>query len=285
MLPEVKSMKPVSANETRSPEEIKQHYVLEKKLAEQLRKASSVERKQLYPKLYAELFERVPYFSQRKSGTDARSIKTARQTRLISRFTSPEKTFMEIGAGDCALSIEMCKYFKRVYAIDLSNQISEDFSLPANFQLLISDGTSIDVPPGAVNIAYSNQLMEHLHPDDARGQLENIFEALSPGGIYIILTPHMFSGPHDISKYFDDVATGFHLKEYTNHELFNLLKVVGFSKIHSYAKIESMYFKLPIFYAILIEYVLRPLPYGLRKHVFRTFPFRNVLRIRISARK
>ena len=63
--------------------------------------------------------------------------------------------------------------------------------------------------------------MEHLHPDDALEQLQNIYSALVPGGIYLCITPNRLSGPQDVSRDFDMVATGFHLKEYTISELSN----------------------------------------------------------------
>lgn len=61
--------------------------------------------------------------------------------------------------------------------------------------------------------------MEHLHPDDAYEQLQEIYNALIPGGIYICITPNRLSGPHDVSQYFDSIATGFHPKEYTTVEM------------------------------------------------------------------
>ena len=104
---------------------------------------------------------------------------------------------------------------RQVYALDVSAEITSRVSLPSNFKLILSDGTSVPLPPESVDVAYSNQLMEHLHPDDALEQLQGIWRALRPGGVYICLTPNRVNGPHDISQYFDSVATGFHLKEYT----------------------------------------------------------------------
>ena len=65
-------------------------------------------------------------------------------------------------------------------------------------------------------------------------QLKNIYQALAPGGSYLCFTPNRLSGPHDISKYFDEVATGFHLREYTNTELVAIFKKTGFSEIMVY---------------------------------------------------
>lgn len=139
------------------------------------------------------------------------------------------KIFLEVGAGDCAFSFEVSKLVKKVYAVDVSEILTDNSVISENFKLILSDGSSIPVSKDSVDIAYSNQLMEHLHPEDAKTQLENIYSSLVDGGIYICLTPSKLYGPHDISKYFDSVATGFHLKEYTITELNKLFQQVGFS--------------------------------------------------------
>lgn len=273
----------MKTKDTRSHEEIRAHYRIEKQLATRLREAGRDERKQLYPRLYAELFESVPYFSARVSDTQGRLRKVSKQVQFLSRVLSSDQTFMDIGAGDCALAIELVRHVKKVYALDVVHQVNRDHPIPGNMELVITDGTSVDVPAQSVDIAFSNQLMEHLHPDDARDQLKNIHRALAPGGVYVVLTPHRFSGPHDISRNFDQVATGFHLKEYTNCELADLMKTVGFSRIKCYMKNGRRFVALPVSSAIALEHTIRWLPYGVRKKIAQTFPIKNLLGIRIVA--
>ncbi len=69
------------------------------------------------------------------------------------------------------------------------------------------------------------------------------------------------NGPHDISKFFDEVATGFHLKEYTTSELSELFKKVGFSKVRVYIGAKEKYIGLPTFPIVLYETLLDKLPY------------------------
>ena len=57
---------------------------------------------------------------------------------------------------------------------------------------------------------------------------------LRPRGRYIFATPHRFSGPHDISRYFSDEPRGFHLKEWTYGELAKVAAAAGFSHSHTY---------------------------------------------------
>ena len=139
----------------------------------------------------------------------------------------------------------LAEQVRQVYGLDVSETITQRVSLPSNFKLILSDGTSVPLPPESVDVAYSNQLMEHLHPDDALEQLEGIWCALRPGGVYICITPNGLSGPHDISAHFDSVATGFHLKEYTVAELSQLFRKVGFRKVQTLFGRQASAYPLP----------------------------------------
>ena len=89
-------------------------------------------------------------------------------------------------------------------------------------------------PTNSVTLAYSFQVMEHIHPDDALEQLRNLFAVIAPGGSYVCVTPNRLNGPHDVSKFYDPVARGFHLKEYTIAELEQLFRGVGFRAVQAY---------------------------------------------------
>jgi SAM-dependent methyltransferase len=136
-----------------------------------------------------------------------------------------------------------------------------------------------------VDVAFSNQLMEHLHPDDAVAQLQGIARALRPGGVYLCLTPNRASGPHDISKSFDDVATGFHLKEYTFTELRGILRAAGFGSVRPYVATSRAHLYYPVLLVRACELFLSALPARLRRRLAPTFPFRVLLGLRVVARK
>lgn len=254
---------PTSPADTRSQTQLEHHYRVERELADRLRNASKADRRHLYSEVYDELFRRVPdhpQLSRKVSAADsARAV--ALQQKFLGRFIRGENiTFLEIGPGDCALSIEISKSVARVYAVDVSSSITKKRAFPPNFQLVISDGTNIPVPEGTVDVAYSNQLMEHLHPDDAREQLQNVYKALAIGGVYVCITPNRLSGPHDVSEGFDEVATGFHLKEYTIGELAGIFKQVGFRSIRPYVAIKDLHFSLPLSFAVAIEALFGIIP-------------------------
>jgi SAM-dependent methyltransferase len=174
---------------------------------------------------------------------------------------------------------------EKVYAVDVSQEITKNTKPPENFELIISNGCNIPVEENSVSIAYSNQLMEHLHPEDAYEQLKDLYLCLKPGGSYICITPNRMAGPHDISKYFDPVATGFHLKEYTNQELYDLFLKAGFSKITTYVGGKGIYFKFPRIFVLICENILDKLPPKLRYKSGNFLPIRALLGVILVAQK
>jgi SAM-dependent methyltransferase len=173
---------------------------------------------------------------------------------------------------------------RQVYGLDVSAEITSRVALPPNFKLILSDGTSVPLPPDSVDVAYSNQLMEHLHPDDAFEQLQGIWRALRPGGVYICVTPNRVNGPHDISQYFDSVATGFHLKEYTVAELSQLFRKVGFREVKTLLGHKGRCVPAPVPPVVTAEAVLAALPDRARLLVGRTLG-RAFLGVRLRGTK
>ena len=269
-----------------TPEQIREHYEIEKGLADQLRRSNKAQRAVLYPQLYDELFRRVPHHPMLQRRDDARERATAVAVRmaLVGRFLRSDTVFLEVGAGDCTLTREVAKHVKRCYAIDVSQEIV-NLAGPSNMQTILSDGCSIPVPEGSVTLAYSNQLMEHVHPDDALEQLRNLYRALAPGGRYLCATPSRLNGPHDVSRYFDSVACGFHLKEYTYSELAVLFRRIGFRQLAPYAEFRLRYIRIPLSVLVAFEWVLERLPHRVARWIAGLRGIRKVLFISLVATK
>ena len=274
--------------DTRTLEQKREQYEIEKQLADRLRHSTREERRVLYATLYDELFARVPYHPQlqRKSSSKLSTRRRVeRQLQNIEAFLRDDRTFLHVGPGDCALTLEAARYVKRAYAVDVSSEITKGLEAPPNFALILSDGVSIPVPPGSVDVAYSDQLMEHLHPDDASDQLKNIYEALAPGGVYFCITPNRLNGPHDISCFFDRVATGLHLKEYTVTELGRLFRETGFSRVRAFIRLGRLRIFFPPAPIEWCEGFLSALPYGPRKRIASSVPMRLLLGVRLVGTK
>lgn len=283
------ALKRIPQYETRSEAQLREHYRIEKILADRLRHSSREERRrnELYLQVYDELFRKVPHHPQltEKTNPEYRQREIARQERILEPYFNPQGAFLELGPGDCLLSLAVCPKMKKVFAVDVSREITRHSGTPDNFELIFSDGASVPVPAESVSLAYSNQLMEHCHPEDAQEQLKNLFASLAPGGRYLCVTPHRFSGPHDISRYFDDVATGFHLQEYTNRELNQLFREVGFDKIEALIGLKGIILRVPVWLVIAFEDMLAFLPMRWRRSISQHFPLRQILGIRLLATK
>jgi SAM-dependent methyltransferase len=273
--------------ESRTIERLREHFEIEVELAARLRNATKEQRTTLYSVVYDELFRRLPDHPQlaQKSSEGGSSRDISAQLATLKPLLRGDSTFLEVGPGDCALSFEIAKYAKLVYAVDVSDEITKSSAAPRNFKLALSDGCSIPVPDNSIDLAFSDQLMEHLHPDDALEQLRNIHRALAPGGVYVCITPSRLDGPHDISKYFESSARGFHLKEYTIEELNLLFKKVGFSKVRQSIGGKGRFLRIWVLPSIICERLLAIFPYGMRKSLAAKLPFRTLLAIRIMGFK
>jgi SAM-dependent methyltransferase len=277
----------VPSEDGRTTEQIIEHYALEKELAAQLLNSHKEERKHLYTALYNQLFQTITHHPQisRKMDVSASQVEVQRKMSLVKYYLHPDTVFLEVGPGDCQLSFQVAQQVQKVFAVDVSEEITRHNKVPENFELIISDGCDIPVQENSVSVAYSNQLMEHLHPEDAYEQLQGLFRCLKTGGVYICITPNRLAGPHDISKYFDSVSTGFHLREYTNQELYSLFEKIGFSKIVTYGGGKGIYFKCPRALTLCCEAILSRIPLALRYRLGNWLPIRAVLGVILVAQK
>jgi len=277
----------IPQSESRSFERIREHYLIEKELANRLRRATKAERRHLYTIVYDELFRRVHDHPQltRKASAESRAAEVGARLKLFRRYLRPDITYLEVGPGDCSLVVSVAQQVRKAYAVDVSKEIAAGISLPDNLEYVISDGSNIPVTAGAIDLAYSDQLLEHLHPDDALAQLENIYRVLTPGGVYVCLTPNRLTGPHDISRYFDEVATGFHLHEYTVSELAELFRSVGFRKFQALAGGGGFHASLPLVLVRMIERFLMMLPRSFGRTLARGLPLRLILGAKVVAEK
>lgn len=222
--------------DTRSIEQLRKHFEVERELASRLRKSTREERSELFKTLYSELFTRVPDHPRlvRRDTEKESRASVAAQMKLLGDFIPETRVFLEFAPGDCRLSREMAAKVEKVIAIDISDQRAAAETWPPNFELVVYDGYNMPVPDASVDLAFSYQFLEHLHPDDVPQHLRQAASALKPGGAYVLSTPHRYSGPHDISRFFTDEPQGFHLKEWTFEELGKAAHLAGFRAWYPY---------------------------------------------------
>lgn len=215
---------------SRTPEQIRHHFEVERELASRMRASSREERTELFKTLYGELFDRVPdhpRLTRRETPEESRRG-VEKQLRLIRPHLGKHVSLLEIAPGDCRLGHAACEFCDRVIGVDISDQRASDDVSPENFELVVYDGYHLDLPDASVDIAFSYQFLEHLHPDDVDPHFEMIHRLLKPGGLYVFDTPHRYSGPHDVSRHFGDTLQCFHFQEWTYREMRALARRHGF---------------------------------------------------------
>lgn len=268
---------PTPTTDGRTPERLRVHFELERQLADRLRSAPAEQRPGLYAQVYDELFDRLPDHPQHLAPTQSQQALAEQQWRLLRAFARPWHRLVEVGPGDCALARQACAHVRQVTAVDVSESITERHqrqALPLNLRIRLFDGIHLPLPARSADLVYSHQLMEHLHPDDARDQLRDIARILSPGGQYLCVTPHRFSGPHDISAAFSDVPVGLHLHEYTGQELVTRCREAGFARAQVVVQLKGRVMALP---SALLQWAERHVerqPLGAaRREVMQRRPF------------
>ncbi len=257
----MKLKRPLPPN--RSFEQIRNHYLVEKAIACRLKQADRENRKIIYAKMYNDLFSQVPDHPRLTRRKDERETIKVNKFKLsfIKSFIDQQTIFVEFAPGDCRFAMEVAKHVMYVYGIDISDQCGANFGIPDNFKLLIYDGYNLEeIENSSIDIVFSSQLIEHFHPEDVELHFELVHRILKEGGKYIFLTPHAFTGPHDISAYFSDTPEGFHLKEWTYSELKQMLKRLKFSRLHSYWFARGIKLKMPYIYFELCEKVIDLFP-------------------------
>jgi len=208
-----------------------------------------------------------------------------RLLQFIARFVSLRTRFLEVGADDCALALKVSDIAEHVVAVDACNRVGPGIERPCNFELVLADGCGIAVPSGSIDVAFSNQVIEHLRPEDAREHLRNIFRILAPGGTYVCITPNRLYGQHDASGCFDEVATGVHLREYSAREIRELLLGAGFEHVDFYFGARGWFARCPEWIMAGLEALLDALPAAAGRRIADTALLRAFLGLRVAATK
>jgi SAM-dependent methyltransferase len=267
-------------------EELRQHYEVEKELANRLRNSGRGERVAMYSEVYDELFRRVPNHPQlTRQNTANHEAKVQGHVRLLRPFLTPDTTFLEVGAGDCALPILVAPMIRKAYGLEVSEELTRGIPNSEKFQVLLSNGCEVPLPDNTIDVAYSFQVIEHIHPDDVVEQLKDLYRVLKPGGLYYCITPNRLYGPNDISRAYDREATGLHLKEYSITDLLKLFRKIGFRRVWIERMIKGHRIPAPILPATILERALECLPWGIRTPLARTYLMTRLLHVSVVGKK
>jgi len=259
----------------RSYEQIKNHYVVEKEIAGKLRHSNRNERTKIYHKMYEELFKRVPDHPRliRQRSDKASVASNNNKLALLSRFLCEDSIVVEFGPGGCRFAYRIASHVKKIYGVDISDQRKLDISEPGNFELIIYDGYDLDeIETNSVDLVFSDQFIEHIHPEDTILHFRLVKRVLKPQGRYLFRTPSAVTGPHDISKYFSDTPQGFHLREWTYRDIKEeIFSSLGFSELVTYWNAKRILKQLPFLYFASFESLFDHLPKSISRIMAKLF--------------
>jgi SAM-dependent methyltransferase len=247
----------------RSFEQIRNHYLVERSIAKRLKGSSREKRTLIYTTMYQELFSKVPDHPRltRRKSERLTKIKNKDKFNLVRRFLTGSDVFAEFGPGDSIFAAKVAGKVKYVYGIDITDQRNISDIFPENFELIIYDGYNLnEIESNSIDIIFSDQLIEHLHPEDTKLHFKLVHRLLKTGGKYVFRTPHSLTGPRDISRYFSEKPECLHMKEWTYNEIRKMLLDTNFSTFYFYWRAKGMNLRLPYSYFAVCEKILGLFP-------------------------
>ena len=138
------------------------------------------------------------------------------------------RVVLDYGCGYGNSSNILSNHAKYVYAVDASNiaieSAKEKYKHKEKIEFFHHSSPYIWLDDDTIDAVYSIDVVEHLHPDDFKIHLDEIYRVLTKGGVYVFLTCDGDNGPSDCSSWFYPKGFGFqpkgiHLKEYTFEDL------------------------------------------------------------------
>ncbi|RYG26717.1 MAG: methyltransferase domain-containing protein, partial [Chitinophagaceae bacterium] len=206
---------PAEAEVTR--EMVMHHWNLERGLTKELMETTPANRWEVFERNYSRLYNELDWLNKLvHSGLS--TPPAVRYRAWVDAIGPAPKKIYEIGSGKGTMISYLSTLGYDCKATEITRERGGKFlEGNENVKLGNTDGIHLDQfeEKSSYDVVLSDQVIEHFHPKDILEHFEGVHSILKPGGHYIFSTPHMYTGPHDVSIVFNcDTAMGMHLKEY-----------------------------------------------------------------------
>jgi 2-polyprenyl-3-methyl-5-hydroxy-6-metoxy-1,4-benzoquinol methylase len=154
------------------------------------------------------------------------------------RLVGNARSVFEVGSGNGDLITFLARKGRRCVGSEPSVEPEGKYAPEANsLEWHRANGVDLErsEPGASYDVVISNQVVEHMHPNDLETHSRSVLAILKPGGRYILATPHVYLGPADLSQVFGlKQAVCHHLKEYRYWELARVLTQAGFVRLEAF---------------------------------------------------
>lgn len=205
-----------------------------------LEEADFDKRAVLYDKFYSEL---IPLYG-RTASPAAKDYSKDKYVKLF-RKELEGKSIVDFGCGQgqMLLAIHRLLKTKRLAGIDVV--FPEELKSHPSIQFIEANLMTYRLEE-LIDVAFSDNVLEHLVPADAQIHLSNIYQNLKPGGKLIVIMPNRLFGPWDVTRIKDFsqsgqlAAQGGHVNESTHYEMIEMLRKAGFSSFSTIVPIPKL---------------------------------------------
>lgn len=212
---------------------IREHWRIERRGTVAILASDSASRARVAAQAYTAVFGQCPWLNQADGGNRVPDLEFSPFAVLLRGAAR----VYEVGSGKGELITWLARHGFQCVGTEITPERGAvHVSDTPGLEWHATDGVDLTryETPGSYDAVLSNQVLEHLHPDDVATHFASAAALLKPGGRYVLATPHPLSGPADLSVVFGlDHPVCFHLKEYFYGELVPMLRRAGFARIRA----------------------------------------------------
>lgn len=206
-------------------------FELERQLRRRILDSSKQERSEVAAQVYEELFSKFPDHSAFQVTPEQRRRIGWKQAGMINPLTKPGSHILGVGCGRGDVLEALADMGCTCVGLEPSRHMIEICRQSARFEMVWGTADRLDFPDETFDVVFSQQVIEHLHPEDVPDHFAESFRVLRSGGVLSVETPNRRTGPQDVSRGFVPEAEGLHLKEWFVGELIREFRQAGFVRV------------------------------------------------------
>lgn len=216
-----------------SPEVLEEAFKLENHYHKLLLSEKNPQKREgLYQEFYSNLLQ---FYGRTAKEDDSLEERIATKDPQVSLFEKEikGKSIIDFGCGEgyFLMNIQKKLPYKKLVGVDVF--IPETLQDHPHIKFIASGIINFRTEE-KYELAFSDNVIEHLAPLDLMAHLHSVYESLVPGGKFILVMPNKLFGPMDVTRILDNSssgkikAQGGHLNESTYHEMVMALTKIGF---------------------------------------------------------